>query len=111
MLTTLRLPTRILMPFLVMIVLSFLTPPVDKSVLDRYYVKMKTPVDPDRDSDRRQLDESYRDPGRLDGRRLLPFFGLEFQRPRPADAIGVVVCFAICFLFVGLAMWLASLGG
>ncbi|MBW3598659.1 MAG: hypothetical protein KY475_15475, partial [Planctomycetes bacterium] len=41
---TLRLPPRLITPFIVMILLSLVTPRTDAAKLDRYYVKMKTPV-------------------------------------------------------------------
>jgi solute:Na+ symporter, SSS family len=41
-LEALRLPTRLLLPFVVLIALSFVTPQNRPEILDRYYVKMKT---------------------------------------------------------------------
>ena len=110
MLTTLRLPPRLISPFLVMILLSLVTRAGNKEALDRYYVKMKTPVDPDREEDRRQLEESYRNPARFDNKRLLPGTNLEFQKPSLADVAGFVVCVGVCFAFLALAYWLANIG-
>ncbi len=109
-LETLRLPTRVVLPFLVMIIFSLLTPRDDKQVLDRFYVKMKTPVTPDREIDKQELETSYANPSRFDDRRLLPYFGLEIQRPRFVDILGFIVGFLICFGIVLLASWLANLG-
>ena len=95
MLEPLRLPTRVVLPFLVMIVLSLITPRVDKKPLDRFYVKMKTPVDPDPEIDRREIEKSYADPTRFDDKRLFSIGGLEFQRPGVADIVGFVACFAV----------------
>ncbi len=110
-LTTLRLPTRIVLPFLVMILFSFVTPKNSQQGLDRYYTKMKTPVDPNPEEDKRQLELSIADPRRFDSKRLLPWTQLEIQKPTLADVVGFVVCFIICFLFIGVAMWVASIGG
>lgn len=55
MLETLRLPSRLITPFLVLVVLSYFTPRNSREVLDRYYAKMKTPVDPNREVDRENL--------------------------------------------------------
>lgn len=109
-LETLRLPTRVILPFVVMILLSLVTPRVDKQQLDRFYVKMKTPVDPDPEIDRQQIEKSYEDPTRFDDRRLLPHFGLEMQKPKFVDVAGFVICFVICFLLIWLTVWLAKLG-
>ncbi|MCA9267917.1 MAG: sodium:solute symporter family protein, partial [Planctomycetales bacterium] len=43
MLETLRLPPRLITPFLVMMLISLVTPRNDREALDRYYTKMKTP--------------------------------------------------------------------
>jgi SSS family solute:Na+ symporter len=110
-LETLRLPTRLVLPFVVMILLSLITPQGDRDVLDRYYVKMKTPVDPDPEIDVSEVEASYLDPSRFDHRRLFPFFGLEIQKPKLLDVVGFVVAFGICFAIIGLTAWLANLGG
>ncbi|NNE00533.1 MAG: sodium:solute symporter family protein, partial [Pirellulaceae bacterium] len=67
---TLRLPPRVLLPFLVLIVVSLLTRPNDQTILDRYYAKMKTEVDADPEVDQKNLEESYRDPKRFESNRL-----------------------------------------
>ena len=109
-LQTLRLPTRVVLPFLVMILLSLVTPRVNRDALDRFYVKMKTPVLPDPEADRQEMEKSYAAPGRFDDRRLLPAFGLEMQRPKLLDVAGFVVCFVICFAIIWFTVWLANLG-
>jgi len=58
-LQTLRLPPRLITPFLVLILLSFLTPRNSKAGLDRYYAKMKTPVLADHEADRQALEQAY----------------------------------------------------
>lgn len=109
-LETLRLPTRVILPFVVVILLSLVTPRVDKQQLDRFYVKMKTPVNPDPEIDKREIEKSYEDPARFDDRRLLPRFGVEMQKPNLLDIAGFIVCFIICFLLIWLTVWLAKLG-
>jgi len=109
-LETLRLPTRLVLPFVVMIFLSLITPRVDATTLDRFYVKMKTPVHPDPSADWAEVEASYRDPSRFDDRRLCRRWGLEMQRPKLVDVAGFVVAFGICFAIIGLTVWLANLG-
>jgi hypothetical protein len=111
LLDTLRLPTRIVLPFLVMILLSSVTPGNSQEGLDRYYAKMKTPVDPDPEEDRRKIARALENPETLDHKRLLPGTQLEFQKPTVADVAGFVICFIVCFLLVGLAIWVARIGG
>jgi SSS family solute:Na+ symporter len=111
MLATLELPPKIVTPLLVMILLSLVTPRNSKPTLDRYYAKMKTPVLPDHDRDHEELERSYADPDRYNHKRLIPWFGLEIQKPTLLDLAGFVGTFIVCFLIVFLAVLVASLGG
>lgn len=107
-LEALRLPTRLVLPFVFLILLSFVTPRGDKALLDRYYVKMKTPVDPDPEKDAEEMRLSYENPSRFDDKRLFKFGGLEFNRPNFVDVAGFVVSFALCVGVVALLVWIAN---
>ncbi len=107
---TLRLPPRLLMPFLVLILVSCFTRRERDEVLDRYYAKMRTPVDPDPETDRRLLAEAYADPGRLEARRLFPKSDWQFVRPTMIDVAGFLASVAVCFAIVGLLALLAGIG-
>ena len=109
-LSTLDLPFKIIAPFLVMILVSLFTQPNSKKALDRLYVKMKTPVDPDPERDEAEMDVSYARPDRFDDRKLFPGSQLEFQRPTKMDIWGFIGCFAICFAIIGLVLWVAKIG-
>ena len=109
-LETLKLLPQIIVPFVIMILLSLVTPRNSTAALDRYYTKMKTPVDPDPVADRRRLEEACADPAALEHRKLLPGTSLEIQRPTMIDAVGFCTCVAVCFGIVGLAVLLASIG-
>ncbi len=109
-LEALRVPPRLILPFLVLILFSFVTRPNNQSALDRYYVKMKTEVVPDPELDRQELEKSYAQPARFNDRLLFPNTQLEFVRFRLKDVLGVLGAFAICFLIIGLLVWLAGLG-
>lgn len=111
MLETLRLPTRLVIPFLVLILLSFVTPKDRKENLDRYYAKMKTPVLPDPEEDRKALEASYANPESLRPFKLFPNSpNLEIQKPRVSDVAGFLISFLICFLMVWLAVTLVNIG-
>jgi len=109
-LETLRIPTRLLLPFIVLIIASYFTQRNSKEALDRYYAKMKTEVDPDHDKDEAALKESYANPTRFDSRRLLPGTDWEFMKPKPKDIIGFLISVGVCFLVIQLLMWLAGIG-
>ena len=110
MLATLELPPKIIAPFLVMVLLSLISRSNSKQALDRLYVKMKTPVDPDPDADRREMETSLADPDRFNHRKLFPRSSLEFQKPGLIDVAGFLVSLAVCFLIIWLAVWVANIG-
>ena len=109
-LKTFEFPPKIVAPFLVMILVSLCTRRNSESALDRYYVKMKTPVDPDHDADVQNLEHSYKNPRRFDHKRWIPYFDLEIQKPSLVDVGGFIVCFVICFAIIGLVVWIAQIG-
>ncbi len=109
-LKTLDYPLKIIVPFLVMVLVSLVTRPNSKSALDRYYVKMKTPVRPDRQEDAANLELSYQQPDRFDENKLWPNSQLEFQKPSRMDVIGFLLCLVACFGVIGLAMLLVGIG-
>ena len=109
-LKTLEFPFKIIAPFLVMIIASLLTQPNSKKALDRLYVKMKTPVDPDPEGDAREIDVSYVRPDRFNDQKLFPGSNWEFERPTKMDFWGFVGCFVICFAIIGVVLWVARIG-
>jgi len=109
-LETLRLPFRLILPFLVLIFVSCMTPGNSEKALDRYFVKMKTEVDPDPASDKENLSESYANPDRFHDRRIFPKGDWEFVRPRPVDVLGFLAAVGVCFLVIGLLLWLSGIG-
>ena len=109
-LKTLEFPFKIIAPFIVMIIASLLTQPNSKKALDRLYVRMKTPVDPEPERDEKELEKSYADPTRFDQNKLFPGTSLEIQRPTKIDFLGFLLCFAICFAIIGLVLFVAQIG-
>lgn len=110
-LETLRLPSRLLAPFLILIGFSYVTRRQDEGVLNRYYAKMNTPVDPDPQLDDRKLEAAYSDPMSTNVRKIFPDTDLEFTQPTRMDLIGFIVSCMVCVLVIGFLTWLASLGG
>ena len=109
-LSALKLFPKVVIPFLVMIFLSLLTKRTDKAALDRFYVKMKTPVDPDPEKDKETMAASYANPTRFDDRKLFTGSDLEVVKPTLFDVLGFIACFLVCFAIIGFAVFLASIG-
>lgn len=109
-LRTLDFPPKIILPFLVMTLVSCVTRPNSQAKLDRYYVKMKTPVLGETDEDAKQLELSYQQPDRFNDRKLLPNSQLEFQRPTRSDVVGFSLSLVACFGIIALAVLLTGIG-
>ena len=109
-LKSLDLFPKIVMPFLVMIIASLLTRKNSEKALDRYYAKMKTPVDPDPEADQQKLTAAYADPSTCERVKLFPNSDLEFQKPTTEDIVGFTLSFVICFAIIGMAFWITTLG-
>lgn len=107
-LETMRLPSRVLLPFAVMIVLSLLTPRRNTEALDRYFVKMNTPVLADPAADRARLQSAYAAPE--PAQKIFPGSDLEFVWPTRKDIIGFTASCGVCVAIIGLLVWLASIG-
>lgn len=107
-LEAMRLPTRLFLPFVFLILFSFITPRGDEEKLDRYYVKMKTPVDPNPEIDEKEMQLSYENPHRFDDKRLFKFGGLEFNRPNWVDVIGFIISFILCIGIIWLIVIIAN---
>ncbi len=106
-LLTLRYLIASILPFLLLIPVSWLT--CDKGLeetIARFYAKMKTPVDPDPKKDAEELAKSYADPSRFDHTKLLPCSNWEFCKWTRTDMLGFLVSvgitLGILFLFWGL---------
>jgi SSS family solute:Na+ symporter len=108
---TIRILIRTTVPFLILVGISLLTRRDEKTLLDRFFVKMKTPVDTDPAEDARQLELSYADPRRFDHTNLFgPGSDWEFNKWTRTDAIGFAISCAMAVGVVLLLVGLISLG-
>ncbi|MFC1692440.1 sodium:solute symporter [Candidatus Latescibacterota bacterium] len=107
---TIRILIKIIMPFTILVIVALLTRPDDKKRLDRFYVKMKTPVLADRDADTKELAESYSHPDRFDHMKLFPGSQWEFDKWNTTDIVGFTVSVGVVFAIIGLLFALVSIG-
>jgi len=110
MIETLRLPFRIVLPIFLMIIFSIFTRPVDNVVLDRFYVKMKTPVHPIPERDREEVKKSYENPHRFDNQKIFPKTQLEFARWTREDTVGFLLGILGTILVIALTLMIARIG-
>jgi len=109
----LELVSKIILPILVMIIASWITSITGKSnsseALEKFYAKMKTPVDPDPKADLAKLEAVYAEPSNTERVKLFPNSKLEIQKPTTADIVGFTISVLVCFAIVGLAFVMAAI--
>ena len=107
---TLRILIRAILPFLILVLISLLTRPLDKPLLDRFFVKMRTRVKEDREQDAREMELSYDAPDRFNERKLFPRSNWEFLRWTREDGFGFLAAVLGVFAVLGLLKLLISIG-
>ncbi|MBN2211995.1 MAG: sodium:solute symporter family protein [Sedimentisphaerales bacterium] len=107
---TIRILIRATLPFLVMIIVSFFTRPLDKNSLDRFFVKMLTPVKENHAEDARELQLSYAQPDRFNHRKVFPRSNWEFEKWDRTDTIGFLLAVACVFAVLGFLKILLLIG-
>jgi solute:Na+ symporter, SSS family len=109
----LELVSKIILPILVMIIASWITSITGKSnsseALERFYAKMKTPVDPDPEADLAKLAAVYAQPSNTERVKLFPNSQLEIQKPTTTDIVGFTISVLVCFAIVALAFVMAGI--
>lgn len=95
------------LPFLVLFLVSFFTARVNADKLDRFYVRLHTPVSADPETDRREVELSRQDPDRFRGKRWFPGTDWMMLRPDRTDILGFLGAVIVAFLIVGLVFAVA----
>jgi hypothetical protein len=98
-----------LLPFALLIALSFVTPRGDKTSEDQFFGKMKTPVQPTPELDAAAMEETRKNPGRFDHLKLLPRTHWEFLKWDKEDAVGFLICCSVSGAVVALFIFLLRL--
>ena len=109
-LETLRLPPKVILPFIVMVLLSYVTRMNPSGALDRYFAKMRTPVNPDPMEDKLALESAFNVPENTHDKKWFPNSSWEFSKPNLTDVLGFVGSFILCFVVIWLAVWVANIG-
>jgi len=95
MLMTTRYVMDALFPLVVLIIISLLTRPTEKTRLERFYVRLKTPVAPTLEADALAVRASYENPARYDHLKLFPRTNWEFTKWNRQDLLGFLACCAM----------------
>jgi len=77
-----------LFPFVLLFLFSWATPPASKTVLDRFFARLHTPVQPSPAAEEAELAASYANPGRFERDKLFPGSQWEVMKPAWTDYLG-----------------------
>jgi len=94
-----------LFPFFLLSLLSFITKPVRKQLLDRFFAKLHTPVQKTPEAEQKALEEAYRHPEQFEKDKIIPGSQWEVMKPGKMDILG----FGGSWILVGviiLLLWL-----
>jgi Na+/proline symporter len=102
-----------LFPFVVLIVVSWITPKGDPTRIAVFYGKMKTPVGATPELEAATMEETRRNPTRFDHTKLVPSSNWEFCRWDKVDTVGFIICCALSAVIIGffLGVLHAAAGG
>ncbi len=89
-------------PFVLLFLLSFITKPLSKKHLDRFFAKMHTPVQKNQNEEEKVLEEAYRNPDKYRHQKLFPESQWEILKPTKMDALG----FGGSWILVGIIIFL-----
>ena len=89
-----------LFPFVLLFLISFITKPVEKIHLDRFFAKMHTPVQKTKEEEEKALQKSYNNPDKFEKEKLFPGSNWEIMKPKKIDYLG----FGGSWILVGLVI-------
>jgi SSS family solute:Na+ symporter len=87
-LVALRFAFDALFPFILLFLLSFFTKPIAKNLLDNFFAKLHTPVQPTPEEDELALEKSRADFSQFDREKMFPRSQWEFRKWKKVDYIG-----------------------
>ena len=89
-------------PFIFLVLLSFVTKPLSKKHMDRFFAKMHTPVQKNQEEEDKALEAAYRNPEKYRHQKLFPKSQWEILKPTKMDALG----FGGSWILVGIIIFL-----
>jgi Na+/proline symporter len=97
--------------YVLMIVGSLLGPRTAEEKLDAFYARVHTPVNTNREDDRKNVQESLKHPHKFEQYKLIKWRDLELLKPGKVDTVGFIVAWAWVAVILGLALFLIKFGG
>ena len=91
-----------LFPFLLLFIISFITRPVPRKELDRFFARLHTPVKKTPEEEKKALEYAYAHPEKFENHKMWPGSQWEIHKPNRMDYIG----FGGSWILVGLVVLL-----
>jgi SSS family solute:Na+ symporter len=107
---TLRYLDKILLPFVVLIVVSLLTRPDDSAGIQRFFLRMRTPVRANRDEDVGAVEAAYAQPAATASTLLFPRSQFEFFKWTRRETTGFILAWIATLGVLGLLWAVLSIG-
>jgi len=98
-----------LFPFVLLFLVSWVTPPAPRDALDRFFARLHTPVQPTPEAEEAALAASYADPRKFDHDKLFPGTAWEILKPARSDYIGFFGTWALVGVIVFLLWTMVNL--
>ncbi len=97
-------------PFILLFAISGFTKTTEEEIMDRFYVKMKTPVASTPEEDVLELAKSYANPKRFEHLKLFPNSNWEFCKWDKTDFVGFTICCVIVVIILGFFWGILNVG-
>ena len=107
---TLTFVFRIIFPFLILMLVAYFTKPEEKTLLDKFYGKMLTPVVGTHEDDEREMALTRANPTRFNHLKIFPDSNWEFRKWNREDWLGVLISSIAVLSVVALLMLIVSIG-
>ena len=100
----------IIFPFIILFVVSFLTKPNSKKVLQEFYARVHTPAIADKELDALEVQKRIDDPEIAERNKIFPHSNWEFPKPTRQDMWGFAACWAGVAIIILLYIVIMNIG-
>jgi SSS family solute:Na+ symporter len=94
-----------LFPFVLLFLLSWVTKPAPKPIMDRFFAKIHTPIQPTPEADASALEEAFKHPEKFEKDKIFPNTNWELMKPAWYDYLGFFGSWVLVGLVI-LLLWL-----
>ena len=109
-LMTTRYVVDALLPILLLMVISLLTQPTERTRVERFYVRLQTPVGPTLEDDAKAVQASYDNPTRYDHLKLFPKTNWELTKWDRQDTLGFLSCCGLVVVVLVFFKFVLTIG-